>query len=156
MGGDEGQLSETMKSGAMKSGTMDELLDVLRLSDQRELYQRGIEQGEESGQPVDMLVSALADLPGVTGLDALRASQRVVDLLTGARWHMMRQAREEGASWTDVGHALGMSKQAAYDFYRRRIEQHEHPVPGSYNAARTRAALDEEPDADDPESDSQH
>ena len=154
MGGDEGQLSET-KSGTRKSGTMNELLDVLRLSDQRELYRRGIEQGDASGRPVELLVSALAKLPGVTGLDALQASQRVVELLTGARWHMMRQARQEGASWTDVGQALGMSKQAAYDFYRRRTGQHEHAVAGSYNAARTRAALDEKPEAADAESDSQ-
>ena len=47
-----------------------------------------------------------------------------------------------------------MSKQAAYDFYRRRTGQHEHAVGGSYNAARTRAALDEKPEAADAESDS--
>jgi hypothetical protein len=138
MGGGEGKLSETTKSG-----TLDELLHVLRLSDQRELYQRGIEQGEATGRPVEMLVRALAELPGVTGLDALRTSRRVVELLTGARWHMMRQAREEGASWTEVGQALGMSKQAAHDFYRRRIEQPEHDASDSYSASRTRAALDE-------------
>jgi hypothetical protein len=154
MGGNDGQLSE-MKSGTTRSGTMDELLDVLRLSDRRELYRRGIEQGDATGRPVEMLVSALAKLPGVTGLDALRASQRVVELLTGARWHMMRQAREEGASWTDVGQALGMSKQAAYDFYRRRTEQNKHAVPGSYNAAQRRAALDEKPEAAAADSDAQ-
>lgn len=138
MGEDEGQLS----------ATVDELLSVVRLSDQRELYQRGIEQGEATGQPVEMLVSALAELPGVTGLDALRASRRVVELLTGARWHMMRQAREEGASWTDVGRALGMSKQAAYDFYRRRIDQQEPYTHGPYRAARKRAAQDEQAEPD--------
>jgi hypothetical protein len=127
---------------------MDELLAVVRLSDQRELYQRGIEQGEATGRPVEMLLSALADLPGVTGLDALRASRRVVDLLTGARWHMMRQAREEGASWTEVGQALGMSKQAAYDFYRRRVGHQERYARGPYTAARARAALDDKAEAD--------
>jgi hypothetical protein len=68
-----------------------------------------------------------ADLPRLTGLEALRASRRVVQLLTGARWHMMRQAREEGSSWSQVGNALGMSKQAAYDFYRRKVDRHPDP-----------------------------
>jgi hypothetical protein len=117
MGGGKEWSSETVESG-----TMDELLQVLRISDQRELYQHGIEQGRASGQPVELLVDALAKLPGVAGLDALRVSRRVVELLTGARWHMMRQAREEGASWSDIGQALGMTRQAAHDFYRRRIE----------------------------------
>jgi hypothetical protein len=127
---------------------MDELLQILRISDQRELYQHGIEQGRASGQPVELLVDALAKLPGVAGLDALRASRRVVELLTGARWHMMRQAREEGASWSDIGQALGMTRQAAYDFYRRRIEQQEQDAPGLHNAARSRAALDHKPTVD--------
>jgi hypothetical protein len=56
----------------------------------------------------------------------------------------MRQAREEGSSWSQVGAALGMSRQAAYDFYRRRLDQEHEPVaPDSYDVARSRAALDE-------------
>jgi hypothetical protein len=121
---------------------LEELLEVLRVSDQRELYERGIEQGQETGHPVAILVKALAELPGVTGLEALRASRRVVELLTNARWHMVRQAREEGSSWSQVGTALGMSKQAAYDFYRRKLDQQDgSAVPGDFNAARNRAAL---------------
>jgi hypothetical protein len=143
MGGGKEWSSETVESG-----TMDELLQVLRISDQRELYQHGIEQGRASGQPVELLVDALAKLPGVAGLDALRASRRVVELLTGARWHMMRQAREEGASWSDIGQALGMTRQAAHDFYRRRIEQQEQDAPGFHNATRSRAALDDKPIVD--------
>jgi hypothetical protein len=109
----------------MTAGTLHELLRVLRVSDQRESYQHGIEEGRASGRPVDLLVTALTNLPDVGGLDALRASRRVVEVLTGARWHMMRQAREEGASWGQIGQALGMSRQAAHDFYRRWADQHE-------------------------------
>ncbi|MFC6160156.1 hypothetical protein [Kribbella jiaozuonensis] len=123
---------------------LEELLDVLRVSDQRESYERGIEQEQAAGRPVAVLVNALADLPGVTGLEALRASRRVVELLTAARWHLMRQAREEGSSWSQVGSALGMSKQAAYDFYRRKLDQQDESVtPDSDEVARSRAALDE-------------
>jgi hypothetical protein len=129
-------------SEAEASGTMDELLRVLRISDQRELYQHGIEQGQAAGRPVDGLVDALTKLPGIAGLDALRASRRVVELLTAARWHMMRQAREEGASWNDIGQALGMTRQAAHDFYRRKIERQEQDTPGLHNTTRSRAVLD--------------
>jgi hypothetical protein len=128
---------------------MDELLRVLRISDQRELYQHGIEQGRAAGRSVERLEGALMKLPGVTGLDALRASRRVVELLTGARWHMMRQAREEGASWNDIGQALGMTRQAAHDFYRRKIEQQEQDIPGLYNTVRSRAVLREKSVPDD-------
>jgi hypothetical protein len=122
--------------------SLEELLDVLRVSDQREFYERGIEREQEAGHPVAVLVKALAELPGVTGLDALRASRRVVELLTGARWHMMRQAREEGSSWSQVGTALGVSKQAAFDFYRRKLDQQDETVdPGTNSSPRSRAAM---------------
>lgn len=126
--------------------SLEELLDVLRISDQRELYEREIEQGREAGDSVAVLVKALADLPGVTGLEALRASRRVVELLTAARWRMMRQAREEGSSWSQVGNALGMSKQAAYDFYKRNLDhQHGTATPGTDDLSRSRAALGRNP-----------
>ncbi|MFF0267689.1 hypothetical protein [Kribbella sp. NPDC004536] len=132
--------------GQKDARSLEELLAVLRVSDQRELYERGIEEGRESGHPVAVLVKALAELPGVTGLEALRASRRVVELLTGARWHMMRQAREEGSSWSQVGSALGMSKQAAYDFYRRKLDQQDESTePGVQSTSRSRAALGTNP-----------
>jgi hypothetical protein len=128
------------------SRSLEELLDVLRVSDRRELYERDIEEAQEAGHPVAVLVKALADLPGVTGLEALRASRRVVELLTTARWHMIRQAREEGSSWSQVGGALGMSKQAAYDFYRRKLDQQDESTdPETHSTARSRAALGTNP-----------
>jgi hypothetical protein len=33
----------------------------------------------------------------------------------------MQAAREAGASWSEIGAALGMSKQGAQDWYRRKI-----------------------------------
>lgn len=52
----------------------------------------------------------------------MQANARLVDLLTDRRWVVMRQAREEGASWTAIGTALGMTKQAAQDWYRCQID----------------------------------
>ena len=133
--------SDTTQPPAAKDNrSLEELLDVLRVSDQRELYERRIEEAEEDGHPVAILVRALGELPGVTGLEALRASQRVVELLTGARWHMIRQAREEGASWSQVGGALGMSKQAAYDFYQRKLDLQDTSTDPAGSLARSRAA----------------
>lgn len=129
---------------------IEELLGVLRVSDQRESYERRIEAAESANQPVAALVKALANLPGVTGLDALRASRRLVELLTGARLHMIRQAREEGSSWSQVGGALGMSKQAAYDFYRRKLDQQDASGdPEANSSARSRATRARTPTAGD-------
>jgi hypothetical protein len=125
--------------------SLEELLAVLRISDQRELYEHDIERAEADGHPVAVLVKALAELPGVSGLDALRASRRVVEILTNARWHMMRQAREEGSSWSQVGEALGTSKQAAYDFYRRKLDQQDAATDQADSTPRSRAALGTEP-----------
>jgi len=72
---------------------------------------------------------SLDELPEVTALDALRANAQLVELLTGRRWHVMRDAREEGASWSQIGEALGMSKQGAQDYYRRRTAEQEQHAP---------------------------
>ncbi|MET7278941.1 hypothetical protein ABZS29_11980 [Kribbella sp. NPDC005582] len=128
---------------------LEELLRVLHVSDEREIYERRIEEAEQAGDPVVVLVKALGELPGVTGLEALHASRRVVDLLTGARWHMIRQAREEGASWSQVGSALGTSKQAAYDFYQRKLDQQDASTdPEDNSSVRSRAAQGTKPKAD--------
>lgn len=43
----------------------------------------------------------------------------------------MRQAREEGHSWAAIGQALNMSKQGAWDTYKRSIENQEKFVCSS-------------------------
>ncbi|MEU3015594.1 hypothetical protein [Nocardia asteroides] len=86
--------------------------------------------------------ASLAELADVTALQALEANRRLSDLLTGRRWAVMQAAREAGASWTAIGDALGMSKQGALDWYKRKIEQQERHVPANlHDADRARAAL---------------
>jgi hypothetical protein len=86
----------------------------------------------------------LAQLPEVTAaLDALRANARAVDLLTGRRWYVMKSAREAGATWAQIGEALGMTKQAAHDFYRRKIEEQEKYLPDLHDAPGARAVLED-------------
>jgi hypothetical protein len=101
-----------------------------------------------------MLAKATPDRPGlwaqslaesaeVTPLQALAAGHRLVQLLTGGRWHLMQDAREAGASWTEVGAALEMSKQGAADWYARKIGDQERALPDFHDAARARAVLGE-------------
>lgn len=98
----------------------------------------------ESKMGVDRAVAAeqtLADLPHVTALEALRANAHLVGLLTGRRWYVMQAAREAGATWDEIGEALGMSRQGAYDWYRRKISHREECIPEIHDAARARSAL---------------
>jgi hypothetical protein len=90
----------------------------------------------------EMAERALADLPEVSALDALSANQQLVDLLVGRRWYVMQAAREAGATWDEIGEALSMSKQGAYDWYSRKVADQEHYVGDVRATERARAVLD--------------
>jgi hypothetical protein len=75
-------------------------------------------QTEEERQAVQQ---KLGELPDVTALEALRA--------------------EEGATWDEIGSALGMTRQGAHDLYQRRIATREQVIPELHDTARGRAAL---------------
>ncbi|WP_194817974.1 hypothetical protein [Nocardia sp. XZ_19_385] len=45
----------------------------------------------------------IAKLADVTALQALEATRRLVNLLTGRRWATMQAARAAGASWSEIG-----------------------------------------------------
>ena len=100
-----------------------------------------------------MAARALADYQAVSAVDGLRANERIVSLLTGWRYQAMRQAREEGHSWSEIGAALNMSKQAAWESYKLSIESQERYVPESFQPAdseRYRAQLTDSVPADRP------
>jgi hypothetical protein len=128
-------------------GDTRELMRVHDLYNMRGLYQRAIEKRRAKGEPDpddDPLARQLAEWPEVSDLDMLRASRRLVDLLTGRRWYVIQGAREAGASWTEIGDALGISKQAAQQFYQRKIEAQEKYAGDFHDAARARAALEDD------------
>lgn len=85
----------------------------------------------------------LDQLAPVTAVQALAANRRLVELLTARRWYVMRDAREGGASWADIGDALGVSRQSAHEWYQRQIELQEKHVGDFHDAERARAALDD-------------
>jgi hypothetical protein len=87
--------------------------------------------------------AVVAELPQVSALDALQANARAIDLLTSRRWLVMREAREEGATWEQIGAALGMSRQSAHEWYSRQIEHQERYAGDFHDTERARAALND-------------
>lgn len=108
--------------------SLERLLGLWRRGTERDLFHaaelRLLEQADDS-ENLAIVRRAIADRQDVSALDALRANERIVTLLTGWRWLAIRQAREEGHSWTDIGAALNMSKQGAWDLYQRAVKQQE-------------------------------
>ena len=56
-------------------------------------------------------------------LQALAANREVVDDLVGWRWGAMREAREQGHSWAEIGAALGVDAEQARQGYLERVQQ---------------------------------
>ena len=83
----------------------------------------------------------LAELESATGLDALAANAELVKLLKGWQWLAIKSAREDGATWEQVGEVLGISKQGALNDYTRAIEAQEKYAPDFHDAAAARAVL---------------
>ncbi|MFE2962018.1 hypothetical protein [Nocardia tengchongensis] len=104
---------------------------------------RGDTEAEQqrSANALPEFLAELDSLAEVTALQALTANRRMVDLLTGRRWTLMRDARESGESWAAIGAALGMSKQGALDWYKRKIAEQEKHVGKTHDADRARAVV---------------
>lgn len=135
---------------ALEKGDERELWQVWNLLGERSMWQTAIDRSRDKEEQEHLAVAeqALAELPEVTPLQGLQANRKLVDLLTGRRWYVMRGAREQGATWEQIGEALGMSRQAAHEWYRNKIELQEKYVSDYHDTARARAALDEEPTTD--------
>ena len=56
-------------------------------------------------------------------LQALAANREVVEHLVGWRWGAMREAREQGSSWAEIGAALGLDADQARQFYLERVQR---------------------------------
>ena len=67
-----------------------------------------------------MAVIAAEELP-VDPLDALRTLARADAELSKLRLDTIAAARRSGVTWEQVGAALGMSRQAAWEFYTRSV-----------------------------------
>jgi hypothetical protein len=56
-------------------------------------------------------------------LEALAANREVVEHLVGWRWGAMREAREQGHSWAEIGTALDLEAAQASQVYLERVER---------------------------------
>ena len=56
-------------------------------------------------------------------LAALAANREVVEHLVGWRWGAMREAREQGYGWAEIGTAEGVDAAQARQVYLERLEQ---------------------------------
>jgi hypothetical protein len=79
-------------------------------------------------------------------LELLALSEVVIRKAGYGRQAMVRSARAAGASWTQIGGALGTTKQAAWEAHNRWIEdqsgQHERTGYSGLDAAQAQAARD--------------
>lgn len=131
----------------LRRGSERELTRVWDVYHERQMWQQVIAKNAGTDGNPDRLVTAhrvLTELPDVTATQALAANARLVDLLVGRRWYVMRDAREANTSWTEIGDALGISRQGAYDFYRRAVEDQERYAAGLHDSQRARAAMDDQ------------
>jgi hypothetical protein len=69
-----------------------------------------------------------APTSGVTALEAVAASSILTAQIGDARWWMAAEARKQGCSWSEIGGALGMSKQAAWEGFRKYAAERSGPV----------------------------
>jgi hypothetical protein len=79
-------------------------------------------------------------------LELLALSEVLIRKAGYGRQAMVRSARVAGASWTQIGGALGTTKQAAWEAHNRWIEdqarQHERTGYSGFDAAQVEAARD--------------
>lgn len=60
-------------------------------------------------------------------LDALHECCRAQTALAKATWQTVQQAREAGHSWAEIGDALGVAKQTAWQRFAGEMR---HPITG--------------------------
>ena len=113
----------------------------------RELWRRVLADPDSGPRSKAMAERKLTGLESATGLDALAADVALVRQMKGWQWLAIKSAREDGATWDQIGAVLGTSKQGAQMAYRRAIEAQERYAPDFHKgpaAAAARAVLDTE------------
>ncbi len=108
-------------------------LAIWRLFLERTRYQRTLEEAgpDTHSETMREAEEALAVLPEISPLDALRANADLISRLSAQRWIAMKLAREEGANMEEIGSELRVSRQAAWEFLKRKIEEHGDDVPAT-------------------------
>jgi hypothetical protein len=109
--------------------SLSKLLDIYQTQGWQRLTRQTIAKLTAEGKDASHLIATNDAEEQISTLDALRAGDRIAKLLNGWRWNLMRQAREEGRSWSEIGAALDMTKQGAFDYYRNAVDRQEQYAP---------------------------
>lgn len=127
--------------------TLDGLLRVWQTWSYRDLLTRAIASAEAGGdaERVECLVRGLAEEPDAGPLEALAANHELSRLLTGWQWHAVRAARESGATWTQVGQALGTTADHARARFVQDVERAERHGGRFTDTAPYRAVMGDRP-----------
>jgi hypothetical protein len=119
----------------------------------RSALKRARQQGNTASVACIQRRAELTQGPGP--LAALAANREVVETLTGWRWQAMRDAREQGHTWAEIGQALGVGAEHARQGYLQAIERQRRAAQDpelarllGYDPAWAELAAD--PDADRP------
>ncbi len=116
---------EYLATGADVDRLLDSDLDsdwqlVLQTYRERRLLRYQLDRAAENSDKATRLAAELAELAEVNALQALRAAKHLLDELLTQRQRLMIDARDEGASWADIGAVLDVSRQSAHELYHRK------------------------------------
>jgi hypothetical protein len=123
---------------------LDQLLSTWKLYLSRRGWERARADAEARGDGAGVAAAehALADLPPVAALDALRANAELVGMLSAQRWIAMKAAREQGATLEQIGQVLGVSRQSAWEFLHRKIAEQQRRQGSARGEENDRAQTD--------------
>ena len=118
------------------------MLITWEIYEQRALWDKELARAEADGsvEHAEVARIAMAQLRTVDPVEALRANGDLVHLLIGRRWPVILHAREHGASWADIGEAIGVTAVQAWEGFRSTLEDHERGLACS-ETNRARAIL---------------
>jgi hypothetical protein len=104
---------------AAAAWTPQELLDLLMEWEDLKVHARDLAAAREDGNAVaaGYAERGIAEIGELTAVDALRAGERLARVVADWRDRLVSEARAAGASWSVVGDALGLTRQAAWAAY---------------------------------------
>jgi hypothetical protein len=92
-------------------------------------------------QQFDAAVEGKRSQDPILPLEAVALARVLVDELRQGFWYLIYQARKDGDSWTDIGNALGVSRQSAHEMYAKDLEKKAEWWKGRHGADRFAADL---------------
>jgi hypothetical protein len=126
-----------------KLATTTELLEMWDREGHRQAWKQVLANPDLDQAGREVAEQALAECRDSSPLLALAANAELVKLLAGRRWFVMRDAREEGSTWEEIGQSLGVSAEDARAYYRGKIELQELHVGDLHDAGRARRVLED-------------